>query len=276
MSDCVAETRALSSCMTSLDNASGSRPTTLSSAALWGGLGVLAFSFSLPATRLAVADLSPAVVGLGRALVAAALAAALLAVRREPVPDRADVSRLLLTGVGVVIGFPLFSSLALRELSSAHASVIVGLLPAATAAFAVARGGERPGRGVLGRRGGRARGRARVRGHAGRGRRRGRRPLRARGGRAVRVRLRRGRRAGAPLRRLAGDLLGARADGAGARAGGRRGDRGRRAVARARMPGSASPTWRSSRCSSASSPGTAGSRSAGSRGSARSSSPSRC
>jgi drug/metabolite transporter (DMT)-like permease len=112
-----------------------------------GGLGVLAFSFSLPATRLAVADLSPAVVGLGRALVAAALAAALLAVRREPVPDRGDMPRLLLTGVGVVIGFPLFSSLALRELSSAHATVIVGLLPAATAAFAVARGGERPGRG---------------------------------------------------------------------------------------------------------------------------------
>ncbi len=134
--------------MTTADNASVAPPVTLlaSNAAVWGGLGVLAFSFSLPATRLAVADLSPAVVGLGRALVAATLAAALLAVRRERVPDRADLSRLLLTGVGVVIGFPLFSSMALRELSSAHASVIVGLLPAATAAFAVARGGERPGR----------------------------------------------------------------------------------------------------------------------------------
>jgi drug/metabolite transporter (DMT)-like permease len=133
--------------MTALDNATGSRSITLSSAAVWGALGVLTFSFSLPATRVAVEDLSPTVVGLGRALVAAALAAALLAVRREPVPDRGDVPRLLLTGVGVVIGFPLFSSLALRELSSAHATVIVGLLPAATAAFAVARGGERPGRG---------------------------------------------------------------------------------------------------------------------------------
>ena len=137
--------------MTTLDNASGSPPVTLrrlgASAAVWGGLGVLAFSFSLPATRLAVEDLDPVVVGLGRALVAAALAAALLTLRREPVPDRRDLPRLLLTGLGVVIGFPLFSSLALRELSSAHASVIVGLLPAATAAFAVTRGGERPGRG---------------------------------------------------------------------------------------------------------------------------------
>jgi drug/metabolite transporter (DMT)-like permease len=133
--------------MTALDNASEATRITLPSAAVWGGLGVLAFSFSLPATRLAVEDLSPTVVGLGRALVAAALAAALLAWRRERLPDRRDVPRLLLTGVGVVIGFPLFSSLALRELSSAHASVIVGLLPAATAAFAVTRGGERPGRG---------------------------------------------------------------------------------------------------------------------------------
>jgi drug/metabolite transporter (DMT)-like permease len=137
--------------MTTLDNATGAAPVTLrnlgSSAAVWGGLGVLAFSFSLPATRVAVAELHPTIVGLGRALVAAALAAALLSIRREPVPARSDVPRLLLTGVGVVIGFPILSSLALRELSSAHASVIVGLLPAATAAFAVARGGERPGRG---------------------------------------------------------------------------------------------------------------------------------
>jgi drug/metabolite transporter (DMT)-like permease len=133
--------------MTTLDNATGTFPVTLGSrAALWGGLGVLAFSFSLPATRLAVEDLSPSVVGLGRALVAAALAAALLAWRRERLPARRDVPRLLATGLGVVIGFPLFSSLALRELTSAHATVIVGLLPVVTAVFAVTQGGERPGR----------------------------------------------------------------------------------------------------------------------------------
>jgi drug/metabolite transporter (DMT)-like permease len=114
---------------------------------VWGALGVLAFSFSLPATRLAVEDLNPTFVGLGRALVAAALAAGLLALRRERIPGRRDIPRLLLTGLGVVIGFPLFSSLALRELTSAHATVIVGLLPVATAIFAVTQGGERPGRG---------------------------------------------------------------------------------------------------------------------------------
>jgi drug/metabolite transporter (DMT)-like permease len=110
-------------------------------------LGVLGFSFSLPATRLAVADLDPAVVGLGRAVVAACLAAALLALRREPLPARADWPRLGLVAVGVVVGFPIFTSLALQHLSSAHATVIVGVLPAATAAMAVVRGGERPSRG---------------------------------------------------------------------------------------------------------------------------------
>ena len=87
----------------------------------------------------------------GRAVVAACLAAALLAIRRAP-PRPRRWPRLALVAVGVVVGFPIFTSLALRHLSSAHASVIVGVLPAATAAMAVmraasgrvARSGSRP------------------------------------------------------------------------------------------------------------------------------------
>ena len=108
-------------------------------------LGVLGFSFSLPLTRLAVEDLDPTFVGLGRALVAAV--ARRRVTRRRPANryrHRRDLPRFAAVGLGVVIGFPLFSSLALKHLSSAHASVIVGLLPAATAAYAVARLGERP------------------------------------------------------------------------------------------------------------------------------------
>jgi len=113
---------------------------------LWGAIGVVLFSLSLPAMRVAVEDLDATFVGLGRALVAAVLAGALLAVRPEPLPDRRDLPRFALVGLGVVIGFPLLSALALRQLSSAHASVVVGLLPAATAVWAVARAGERPPR----------------------------------------------------------------------------------------------------------------------------------
>src|SRR5262245_34589029 len=135
--------------MDSASNATGADAVTQGAAVpwravFWGFVGVVGFSFSLPATRLAVEDLDPTFVGLGRALVAAVLAAALLAVRRERVPARRDLPRFAIVGLGVVIGFPLFTSLALKHLGSAHASVVVGLLPAATAAWAVARAGERP------------------------------------------------------------------------------------------------------------------------------------
>ncbi|MEJ7789848.1 MAG: DMT family transporter [Thermoleophilaceae bacterium] len=114
---------------------------------LLGFIGVLGFSGSLPATRVAVEELDAAFVGLGRAVVAATLGAALLLLLRQPRPRRDQLGRLALVALGVVIGFPLFTALALRELSSAHGAVIVGLLPAATAGMAVARAGERPSRG---------------------------------------------------------------------------------------------------------------------------------
>jgi drug/metabolite transporter (DMT)-like permease len=114
---------------------------------LLGLLGVLGFSFTLPVTRVAVEGLDPAFVGLGRAAVAALPAAVLLRVWREPLPDWTTVRRLGLVALGVVFGFPLLSALALRELTSAHSAVIVGLLPAATAVMAVARAGERPSAG---------------------------------------------------------------------------------------------------------------------------------
>lgn len=110
----------------------------------WGLLGVVAFSITLPATRLAVADLDSTVVGLGRAVVAAALAGALLLATRQRVPPRRLWLRLAVTAGGVVFGFPLLTAWALAALPSAHAAVIVGLLPAATAVMAVLRVGERP------------------------------------------------------------------------------------------------------------------------------------
>ncbi|CAN5175285.1 DMT family transporter [soil metagenome] len=110
----------------------------------FGFLGVLAFSFTVPLTRVAVADLDPVFVGLGRALVAAVLAAALLILTGQRLPERRHLWRLVIVGSGVIVGFPLFTSLALKELPAADTAVIVGLLPAATAVMAVLRAGERP------------------------------------------------------------------------------------------------------------------------------------
>lgn len=114
---------------------------------LWGALGVLGFSLTLPATRTAVQALDGTFVGLGRALVAAFLATCVLLSARERPPARRYWGRLAIVAVGVVIGFPLLTALALSQLSSAHSAVIVGMLPAATAAMAVFRANERPTRG---------------------------------------------------------------------------------------------------------------------------------
>ncbi|MFI9386032.1 DMT family transporter [Kutzneria sp. NPDC052558] len=160
------------------DNVTGSSRVT--AGPLLGSLGVLAFSLSLPFTRLAVESLDPWFVAFGRAAGAGILAAGYLALssRRlssgKPVstgaarpvwtggspwptesaggsragggvwPTTAQFRRLVVVAIGVVIGFPLFTSIALTQATAAHGAVVVALLPATTAVFAVVRGGERP------------------------------------------------------------------------------------------------------------------------------------
>jgi drug/metabolite transporter (DMT)-like permease len=109
-----------------------------------GALGVLAFSMSLPATRVAVQQLDPWFVAFGRAVGAALLAWAYLRLTRAPRPTRGQWRRLSVVALGVVVGFPLFSSLAMTTQTSAHGAVVNTILPAMTAVFAVLRAGERP------------------------------------------------------------------------------------------------------------------------------------
>jgi drug/metabolite transporter (DMT)-like permease len=111
---------------------------------LYGLVGVAAFSLTLPATRVAVAELDPVFVGLGRALVAALLAGVVLVATRTPFPGRRALPRLALVAGGVVIGFPLFSAWAMRHVPAAHGAVVVGLLPLATAITGAWLAHERP------------------------------------------------------------------------------------------------------------------------------------
>ncbi|SHF64643.1 DMT family transporter [Streptoalloteichus hindustanus] len=110
----------------------------------WGLLGVVAFSFTVPFTRVAVGGLSPLFIGSARAVVAALLAAAALVLTRQPLPRGWQWGRLAVVGGGVVVGFPLLTSYALTTASAGHGAVVIALLPATTAAMAVARGKERP------------------------------------------------------------------------------------------------------------------------------------
>ncbi|KAB1948780.1 DMT family transporter [Micromonospora sp. ALFpr18c] len=109
-----------------------------------GALGVLGFSLSLPATRLAVQQLDPWFVAFGRAVGAGLLAWAYLRLTGAPRPTRGQWRRLVVVALGVVVGFPLFTSLALLTQTSAHGAVVIAALPAMTAVFAVLRAGERP------------------------------------------------------------------------------------------------------------------------------------
>ena len=109
-----------------------------------GLVGVAIFSGSLPATRVAVQELSPLFVTSARACLAALLGGLLLWLLKQHRPQAAHMPALLLVSVGVVLGFPLLTAWALQYASSAHAIVFVGLLPLCTALFAVWRGGERP------------------------------------------------------------------------------------------------------------------------------------
>lgn len=112
--------------------------------AAWGLVGVVGFSFTVPLTRVAVVHLPTLVVGAGRAVVAATLAATLLALVRPARPRGTQWTRVAVVAGGVVLGFPLLTSFALTTAAAGHAAVVVGLLPAATAVAAVLRTGESP------------------------------------------------------------------------------------------------------------------------------------
>ena len=112
----------------------------------WGHglLGVIIFSGSLPATRVAVGGFTPLFLTSARAVIAALLGTALLWAFRQARPAAGELGPLALVALGVVVGFPLLTALALQHVTAARSIVFIGLLPLATAIFGVLRGGERP------------------------------------------------------------------------------------------------------------------------------------
>ncbi|WP_395056811.1 DMT family transporter [Polaromonas sp.] len=120
---------------------------------LWLGLlGIVIFAVTLPMTRLAVGtseapQMSGLFIAMGRAVVAAALSALFLLASRAPLPQRRDWLPLAITAGGVVFGFPLLTSIAMRYVEAMHASVIVGVLPLATAAVGALLHRQRPSTG---------------------------------------------------------------------------------------------------------------------------------
>ena len=120
---------------------------------LWLGLlGVVIFSMTLPMTRLAVGpasdpQLPPLFVTAGRAAFAGLLSVLYLWLTNAPRVQRRHLPALAFSALGTVVGFPLFLSLALRQVDAMHAAVVTGLMPLATAIGAAIFFRQRPSNG---------------------------------------------------------------------------------------------------------------------------------
>ena len=110
----------------------------------FGLIGILIFSGSLPATRVAVDGFDPVFLTAARALLASLAACFLLLIGARQRPDRQEIRSLIVVALCVVLAYPLLSAIALTHMPSARAILFTGLLPIATAAAAILRGGERP------------------------------------------------------------------------------------------------------------------------------------
>src|SRR5471032_474448 len=111
---------------------------------LLGFNGIAIFSLSLPATRLAVAGLDPVLVGLGRSLAVSPLAAFLLWRSRPVWPARQNIAALGFVILGVIVGFPVLSAMAMTSLPASHGAVLLGIMPLSTALAGMLRAGDRP------------------------------------------------------------------------------------------------------------------------------------
>ncbi|GAA3506656.1 DMT family transporter [Streptomyces prasinosporus] len=113
---------------------------------LQAALGVVAFSLTFPATAWGLEGFGPWSLVAVRSVLAAVIAGGCLLALRVPLPARRHWPGLAVVAAGVVLGFPMLTTLALRTSTTAHAAVVVGLLPLTTALFSSLRTGSRPSR----------------------------------------------------------------------------------------------------------------------------------
>lgn len=111
---------------------------------LIGFVGVAIFSLTLPFTRVAVQEMNPFYISFGRGVIAGLCGLMLLVITKSPFPSKTQCKKILITAFGVVYGFPIFTSLAMQTLPSAHSGIVLGILPLATSAIGAMRFGERP------------------------------------------------------------------------------------------------------------------------------------
>lgn len=132
--------------MTAQDSATRTTPVAVTGGTLLAAAGVLAFSLTFPATVWGLESFGPWSLVAIRGVLAALIAGGFLLALRVPLPERRHWGAFAVVASGVILGFPMLTTLALRTSTTAHAAVVVGLLPLSTAAFSALRTGRRPSR----------------------------------------------------------------------------------------------------------------------------------
>ena len=111
---------------------------------LIGFIGILIFSLTLPVSKIAVLSFNPYFIAFGRAALAGLVALAYLVYKKEAIPSKVDFTKFVVIALGVVFGFPIFTTVAMTYGSSSHGAVILGMMPLATTVIGVIRFQERP------------------------------------------------------------------------------------------------------------------------------------
>lgn len=111
---------------------------------LIGFIGILVFSLTLPISKITVLSFNPYFIAFGRAALAGLVALIYLLYKQAPMPSKKDLAKFAVIALGVVFGFPIFTTVAMKEGSSSHGAVILGMMPLATTVIGVIRFKERP------------------------------------------------------------------------------------------------------------------------------------
>ena len=111
---------------------------------LIGFIGILIFSLTLPVSKITLLSFNPYFIAFGRATLAGAVALAYLIYKNERAPTKVDFVKFVVIALGVVFGFPIFTTVAMTHGSSSHGAVILGMMPLATTVIGVLRFKERP------------------------------------------------------------------------------------------------------------------------------------
>ncbi len=130
--------------MSSLEQYTKALVNNESKGMLIGFIGILIFSLTLPVSKIAVLSFDPYFIAFGRAALAGLVALAYLTYKEEAIPSRVDFVKFIVISLGVVFGFPIFTTVAMTQGSSSHGAVILGMMPLATTVIGVIRFKERP------------------------------------------------------------------------------------------------------------------------------------